>query len=64
MRCEVGSDDNEIIELSGDAFVPHGHLIDVGFETIAWGCLFEIFVGDMVIIEFGTLTRAFFCCPS
>ena len=52
---EVGFDDDDNIEFIGDEFVPHGQLIDLGLDVIEQGHLFEIFVGNMVIIEFGPI---------
>ena len=55
LRFEIGFDDDDNIEFVGDEFVPHGHLIDFGLDAIEESSLFEIFVGDMVIVEFGSI---------
>ena len=55
LRVEVGFDNDDNIEFIGDEFVPHGHLIDFGLDALKQGSLFEIFVGDMLVIEFGSI---------
>lgn len=55
LSVEVGFDNDDHIEFIGDEFVPQGHLIDVGVDAIQEGGLFKIFVGDMAIIQFGSI---------
>ena len=55
LSFEIGFDDDDNIEFIGYEFMPHAHLIDVGLDAIEEGGLFEIFVGNTVIVEFGAL---------
>ena len=55
LSFEVGFDDDDNIEFIGYEFVPQCHLIDFGLDAIKQGGLFEIFVGNMIVIEFGSI---------